>query len=171
MTISMVSRTGRSLQRYNQGCRQVVGCIPYRYKTHINGEKELLVLLISSQKGEKKMFFPKGGWELDESIEDAAARETFEEAGVRGDVEYPLGSWMFKSKRYGTYYEGFMFSFFVKEQPEFWPEKDVRTRRWMTVREASEICQHLWMREALDKLVYHLTLPQKLEEDVTHCVS
>ncbi|KAF5802979.1 putative hydrolase [Helianthus annuus] len=29
-TITTVSRSGRQLQRYNQGQRQVVGCIPYR---------------------------------------------------------------------------------------------------------------------------------------------
>lgn len=26
-TLSMISRTGRDLQRYNDGCRQVVGCV------------------------------------------------------------------------------------------------------------------------------------------------
>lgn len=29
----------------------------------------------------------KGGWEIDESIEEAALRETVEEAGVVGDVQ------------------------------------------------------------------------------------
>lgn len=29
----------------------------------------------------------KGGWEIDESIQEAASRETVEEAGVVGDVE------------------------------------------------------------------------------------
>ncbi|PNY00823.1 nudix hydrolase mitochondrial-like, partial [Trifolium pratense] len=88
--VTLVSRTGRELQRYRKGRRQVVGCIPYRYKI---GEKnsldvsdELEVLVISSQKG-KGMLFPKGGWELDESQKEAALRETIEEAGVRGIVE------------------------------------------------------------------------------------
>lgn len=31
--------------------------------------------------------FPKVGWEIDESLEEAASRETFEEAGVVGEVE------------------------------------------------------------------------------------
>jgi hypothetical protein len=29
----------------------------------------------------------QGGWETDETVEDAAARETLEEAGVRGIIE------------------------------------------------------------------------------------
>lgn len=29
----------------------------------------------------------QGGWEIDESLEEAASRETFEEAGVIGEVE------------------------------------------------------------------------------------
>ena len=30
------------------------------------------------------LIFPKGGWETDETAEEAAARESMEEAGVRG---------------------------------------------------------------------------------------
>jgi diphosphoinositol-polyphosphate diphosphatase len=29
---------------------------------------------------------PQGGWENDETVEEAAAREAIEEAGVRGDL-------------------------------------------------------------------------------------
>ena len=29
----------------------------------------------------------QGGWELDETIKQAASRETYEEAGVKGNVE------------------------------------------------------------------------------------
>ncbi|XP_039065779.1 nudix hydrolase 17, mitochondrial-like [Hibiscus syriacus] len=116
----LVSRTGRDLQRYdNLGRRQVVGCIPYRFKCSNDGTvtDELEVLLISSQKGQK-MMFPKGGWELDESREDAALRESVEEAGVIGNVE-------------------------------------------MNVKEARDVCQHWWMKEALDIFVERLSSLQQ----------
>ncbi|KAL1820438.1 hypothetical protein ACET3Z_015307 [Daucus carota] len=147
--VSMVARNGRHLQRYSTlGRRQVVGCIPYRY----DGAK-LEVLVISSQRKGKGMLFPKGGWEMDESIREAALRETVEEAGVKGIVEEKLGQWSFKSKGNDAYYEGHMFPLYVMEQLEFWPEKHIRQRVWMSVSEAKEACQHWWMKEALDKLV------------------
>jgi 8-oxo-dGTP pyrophosphatase MutT (NUDIX family) len=32
------------------------------------------------------IFMLQGGWENDETVEEAAAREAVEEAGVRGDI-------------------------------------------------------------------------------------
>lgn len=32
-------------------------------------------------------FFHQGGWETDETAEEAACREAYEEAGVRGDLK------------------------------------------------------------------------------------
>ncbi|OAY29292.1 nudix hydrolase 17, mitochondrial [Manihot esculenta] len=163
----MVSRSGREFQRYdNQGRRQVVGCIPYRFKNGSDGSigDELEVLVITSQKGQG-MMFPKGGWELDESVEEAASRESLEEAGVLGHVEDELGKWNFLSKRYGTFYEGYMFPLLVTEQLDLWPEKHVRQRIWMSVEEAKDACRHWWMKEALDILVGRLTSAQQQKED------
>ncbi|KAF0933172.1 hypothetical protein E2562_016121 [Oryza meyeriana var. granulata] len=73
-------------------------CIPFRYKdnndeTSDDGHKKLVeVLMINSQSG-PGLLFPKGGWENDETVEEAAAREAIEEAGVRGDlVVRPFGT-------------------------------------------------------------------------------
>ncbi|KAE9597476.1 hypothetical protein Lal_00029850 [Lupinus albus] len=148
----LVARTGRHLQRYDGDCRQVVGCIPYRYRMKENQNMELEVLVISAQKG-NGMQFPKGGWEIDESMEQAALRETIEEAGVVGSIESKLGKWLYKSKRQDSLHEGYMFSLLVKKQLENWPEKNIRNRRWMSVAEAKEVCPYTWMKEALDVLV------------------
>lgn len=165
------SRTGRHLQRYNvQGCRQVVGCIPYRYRKtkqcsspSIHGASpvdDLEFLLVSSQKS-PRMMFPKGGWELDESLEEAALRETFEEAGIYGEVGTCLGKWFFKSKSLGVLHEGYMLPLVVVEELDEWPEKDVRQRLWVSYNEAMEACFHPWMKEALDLLVTQLTLEKR----------
>lgn len=165
-------RTGRHLQRYDQGFRQVVGCIPYRKRktnksTPIEGTliEDLEILLISSQKS-PKMMFPKGGWELDEDIELAASRETIEEAGVIGLLEDKLGEWVFKSKSQDKYHQGSMFPLLVTEELNDWPEKNVRQRIWMTVNEAREVCAHSWMREALEVFVHRF---RREEEPFTFC--
>ncbi|KAL2545873.1 Nudix hydrolase 17 [Forsythia ovata] len=160
--VCLVARTGRHLQRYNRGRRLVVGCIPYRYKNGNNGgtDDELEVLVISSKKSEE-MMFPKGGWELDESVEEAACRESLEEAGVLGDVESQLGTWVFKSNSRELYHEGLMFPLLVTQQLDLWPEKSARLREWMTLAKAREVCKQPWMNEALDILVNRL----KFKED------
>ncbi|XP_052180900.1 nudix hydrolase 18, mitochondrial-like [Diospyros lotus] len=163
------SRTGRQFQRYDEGCRQVVGCIPYRYKKGNQYIEDLEVLLISSQKGQS-FFFPKGGWEIDESMEEAASRETQEEAGVIGFVECQLGKWRFQSKSQNTIHEGYMFPMRVTKELDSWPEKNVRQRIWMSVDEAREVCAHPWMKKALDEFVRRLVLQQqKEEENQTSC--
>lgn len=36
------------------------------------------------------LFYDQGGWELDETVKEAALRESFEEAGVMGNVEVSI---------------------------------------------------------------------------------
>nr|XP_009780799.1 PREDICTED: nudix hydrolase 16, mitochondrial-like [Nicotiana sylvestris] len=86
----LVARTGRHQQRYEAGYRLIAGCIPFRFRNmeENGGEtagKVVEVLMINSTSG-PGLLFPKGGWENDESVEDAAIREAIEEAGVRGDL-------------------------------------------------------------------------------------
>ncbi|XP_010498218.1 PREDICTED: nudix hydrolase 4-like [Camelina sativa] len=154
--VSLVSRTGRDLQRYDtSGYRQVVGCVPYRYKKQeVNGieSTEIEVLLISAQKG-KGMLFPKGGWEMDESMEEAALRETIEEAGVTGELQGKIGKWQYKSKRHNIIHDGYMFALLVSQEFELWPEAEIRQRRWVSLDEAREVCHNWWMREALKAFV------------------
>jgi diphosphoinositol-polyphosphate diphosphatase len=125
----LVARQGRELQRYSPrtGGRIVVGCIPYL----VRDDGELEVLVISSQKGHG-MMFPKGGWELDESMDDAARREALEEAGVRGETGSLLGYWHYKSRRYDQTYEGYMFPLHVTDELQQWPEMTSRKRTWVS---------------------------------------
>ncbi|GLT72400.1 hypothetical protein SLA2020_443380 [Shorea laevis] len=156
--VSVVSRSGRHLQRYDSGgYRLVVGCIPYRYKEQSNSiDKTLIedleVLVITSQNGQS-MLFPKGGWDIDESMEQAAARETLEEAGVTGNIERELGKWRYMSKRGSIIHWGSMFPLLVDQEFDCWPEKNIRERRWITVDEARQEFKNGWMREALDEFV------------------
>ncbi|KAI8875498.1 hypothetical protein K501DRAFT_289341 [Backusella circina FSU 941] len=66
------ARTGRDKQVYEKDLRQICGCIAIDPKTN-------KVLVISSSKHENVWVLPKGGWESDETKEQAAERETYEE--------------------------------------------------------------------------------------------
>ncbi|XP_019413262.1 PREDICTED: nudix hydrolase 16, mitochondrial [Lupinus angustifolius] len=156
----LVARTGRHQQRYENGYRLVAGCVPFRYKSSddsvdSNSDKILEVLLISSPSG-PGLLFPKGGWENDETVEEAAAREAIEEAGVRGDLMDFLGYYEFRSKTHQDEFspEGLckaaMFTLFVKEELELWPEQSSRDRSWLAVSEALGCLRHAWMRDALE---------------------
>lgn len=68
-------RVGRDLQRWDGDVRLVAGVVPVR--------EDGLVMLISSTKAPGKFGLPKGGWESDEEVHEAAQREALEEAGVR----------------------------------------------------------------------------------------
>ncbi|KAL2226037.1 nudix hydrolase 16, mitochondrial isoform X1 [Sesamum indicum] len=157
----LVARTGRHQQRYEDGYRLIAGCIPFKYRNvEENGdeatEQIVEVLMINSTSG-PGLLFPKGGWENDETAEEAAEREAMEEAGVRGDLVHFLGCYPFKSKTLQDEYspEGLckaaMYALHVKEELDSWPEKSRRERSWLTIPEAIECCRHVWMREALEK--------------------
>ncbi|KAK3218122.1 hypothetical protein Dsin_012092 [Dipteronia sinensis] len=166
----LVARTGRHQQRYEAGRRLVAGCIPYKYTpscvddddvdvdVDVDGSptKVVQVLMISSTSG-PGLLFPKGGWENDETVEEAALREALEEAGVRGDIMQFIGYYHFKSKTLKDEFspEGLckasMYALLVKEELPSWPEQSTRQRSWLTIPEAVESCRHPWMREALEE--------------------
>ncbi|KAK9125011.1 hypothetical protein Scep_013857 [Stephania cephalantha] len=179
----MVARTGRHQQRYEDGRRLVAGCIPFKYRnSHENGDnnsgKVVEVLMINSTGG-PGLLFPKGGWENDETVEEAARREAFEEAGVRGDIKEFLGHYHFRSRSHQDEFspEGLckaaMFALFVKEELNSWPEQSTRTRQWLTIPEASKNCRHAWMREVLEKgfLKWHVVDATRPEDEDDHIAS
>ncbi|GAB4843943.1 Nudix hydrolase 16, mitochondrial [Ancistrocladus abbreviatus] len=157
----LVARTGRLQQRYEDGCRLVSGCIPFRYRSSAESDGEsddkiVEVLMISSTSG-PGLLFPKGGWENDETVQQAAIREAIEEAGVKGVLLGQLGGYDFKSKTLQDEFcpEGkcraVMFALHVKEELQSWPEQSTRQRSWLTIPEALECCRHNWMRKALEE--------------------
>ncbi|KAG7591468.1 NUDIX hydrolase-like domain superfamily [Arabidopsis thaliana x Arabidopsis arenosa] len=161
------SRTGRDRQRYDKNFRLVSGCIPYRLikaddieeDSSVDFVNKLEVLMVSSP-NRHDLVFPKGGWEDDETVLEAASREAIEEAGVKGILrEVPLGVWEFRSKSSTVEDEclggckGYMFALEVTEELEDWPERKNRERRWLNVKEALELCRYEWMQRALEEFL------------------
>ncbi|XXG78241.1 hypothetical protein AAC387_Pa08g2224 [Persea americana] len=161
----LLARTGRERQRYDEDkFRLVAGCIPYRLKENVddltgNIKSRLEVLMISTP-NRSDLVFPKGGWEDDETVGEAACREALEEAGVRGILdENQLGVWEFRSKSRQNSCSsegscrGYMFALEVTEEVESWPEQATHGRIWLSVREAFELCRYDWMRRALERFL------------------
>lgn len=113
------------------------------------------------------LVFPKGGWENDETVEEAARREALEEAGVRGTIEKGLGEWILRSKSRQNSCstegacKGYMFALKVTEELDNWPEKTSHERRWVGVQDAWSLCRYDWMRDALTVFI-STVLPRDL---------
>jgi 8-oxo-dGTP pyrophosphatase MutT (NUDIX family) len=69
--------------------RLVAGCVPIL--------RDGRVVLVGSRKANSWVGLPKGGWEIDETLEEAAIRETFEEAGVLGVLGPCMSSFLVES--------------------------------------------------------------------------
>jgi len=158
------ARQGRHNQRYSaEGERLVAGCLPVRAERGQSGPGAVRVLLIGASSG-GGLVLPKGGWETDETVQDAARRETVEEAGVRGDIEEEtLGQFRYCSAKAGRLAErnpahapcsvAYIFVMHVTEELDKWPELHKRTRHWLPIEEACARCKHDWIREVLEAWV------------------
>ncbi|CAL9762836.1 unnamed protein product [Musa acuminata subsp. burmannicoides] len=161
MPAPLLARKGRHLQRYENQLRLVAGCIPYKIIGKPDNQSGDLInrveVLMISSPGRHDFVFPKGGWETDETVCEAACREALEEAGVRGIIdEIELGNWVFRSKSsQGTCSQeggcrGHIFALEVTEELDNWPEQKMHGRKWVALEEAYALCRYDWMREALD---------------------
>jgi 8-oxo-dGTP pyrophosphatase MutT (NUDIX family) len=103
-------------------------CVPYR---PAGGGYE--VLLITTRKG--KWTIPKGIVDPGETPEETAAKEAFEEAGIRGEIEgEPVGS--FSYQKWGEDLEVQVFLFRVTDIEDDFEDADFRRRRWLEASEA-----------------------------------
>ncbi|KAL5797326.1 hypothetical protein ACOSQ2_002146 [Xanthoceras sorbifolium] len=174
---SLEARTGRHRQRYDENnFRLVSGCIPYRLTTDEDDqndeiENRIEVLMVSSP-NRTDLVFPKGGWEDDETVKEAACREALEEAGVKGNLRAKLGVWEFRSKSKQELCsleggcKGYMFALEVTEELETWPEQENRSRKWLSIKDAFELCRYEWMRKALEEFLRIMAEDRKEEETV-----
>lgn len=106
--------------------------IPYRIK---NGSPR--VLLITSRR-RRRWIFPKGIIEEWQSPQEAAADESYEEAGVRGSV---VGDSVgrYEYEKWGGTCRVEVFLLRVEEVLPDWPESDFRERKWVGIEEALEL--------------------------------
>lgn len=174
---SMISRTDRTKERYDEtGARLVAGIVPLSSnKTHPGYPERKYILCISSTNNKQSWVLPKGGWEIDELIEEAALREAWEEAGIVGKITSSLGvvhdprppkttqrevkyvmqndhPYMFQDSCISPRAIFQYFELDVERLEDEYPEMNKRTRKWMTYSEAKEaLAWRLEMVEALER--------------------
>lgn len=120
--------------RYNPetGARQVAGVVVLS-NACTNHELNRYVLCITSSRHPNKLVLPKGGWEIHESVEEAALRECWEEAGVKGTITRFLTHSLDARERKAEYR---YYQVSPVEVADTWPEPH-RQRKWLTFEEAS----------------------------------
>ncbi|KAF8525775.1 NUDIX hydrolase domain-like protein [Hysterangium stoloniferum] len=103
------------------------------------------VLVITSRK-RQHWVFPKGGWEpTDKTLEAAAQREAFEEAGVYGTITRYVTTIPSPTATYHFY------ELDVTGLLDQWPEAHERRREWVDFGEGLRRCQ--WKPELAQALM------------------
>lgn len=131
----MESRVGRQKQRYGeQGERLVAGVVP------LSADRRQVLVVQSTRRG--GWVLPKGGWETDEnSAQDAARREAWEEAGIICRMQADLGAIpecrdadQVTAQAPKASYR--FFEAIVEKEERQWPEMNKRARTWLSYPEA-----------------------------------
>jgi len=130
------------------------GAIPYSV---VQGQT---VFLIITSRRSGRWIFPKGApiegmkpWEV-------AAHETFEEAGIEGEIEsQPIGSYrtVKTSPIRRTVVEVAMYPLRMTRQLDEWPEKGNRHRHWVILPEAKRLLSDPALVEMAVKLAQRIT--------------
>jgi len=124
------------------------GALPYR-----RTRRGVEFCLITSTEG--RWIFPKGIIESGETYKETAAKEAFEEAGLRGKlVGGPLGS--YEMVKYGKTYTLVLLLMEVTACEDEWKEDHFRERRWATLDDARQLLCRPQLRKCLDAAVARL---------------
>lgn len=106
--------------------------VPFRRR----GESLEFCLINSLNKG--RWIFPKGIIDPGETLEEAALKESLEEAGLHGRVlGEPLGA--YEDTKWNTTLRVTGVLMEVTRSDDDWPEADVRQRRWAGAAETLEL--------------------------------
>eukprot|EP00484_Ammonia_sp_Unknown_P011206 CAMPEP_0197076436 /NCGR_PEP_ID=MMETSP1384-20130603/212111_1 /TAXON_ID=29189 /ORGANISM="Ammonia sp." /LENGTH=333 /DNA_ID=CAMNT_0042515293 /DNA_START=49 /DNA_END=1051 /DNA_ORIENTATION=- len=117
--------------RYDtDGTRYQCVSVPFR----LTQENKVEILMITSR-GKGDYIFPGGGWEIAESAAEAARREAFEEAGIRGSVVKQIVADQHYTSDKGNKSRLWGFLLAVDKLEDEWPESE-RRRKWMSIDEA-----------------------------------
>ena len=123
--------------------REQAGVIPFRRK------KEGIQVCLIRNKGGKKWKIPKGFVDPGETVQQAALKEAWEEAGLSGHLSGgTIGSYEYE--KWGTELSVSIFLMEVIEQEDEWEESRFRERRWFSTDDALEMLKKHPIKPLLD---------------------
>jgi 8-oxo-dGTP pyrophosphatase MutT (NUDIX family) len=140
------------------------GALPYRLTK--SGAPE--ILLVTSRQT-KRWIIPKG-WPI-KGLKPAksAAREAYEEAGVRGSIKTKAIGVFFYEKRSDD--DGIIipcdvrvFPLLVKRQCKTWPESEQRVARWLEPAVALSLIKEKSLRSLISSFMKRLAVNTKLRQ-------
>ncbi|CAK7254827.1 MULTISPECIES: NUDIX hydrolase [unclassified Shinella] len=134
---------------FRRPAREQYGALCYR----VRKKKPAIEILLITSRDTGRWVIPKG-WPMDgKSAAAAAAREAWEEAGVRGSVrEAPIGSYNYlKGLPHGLKVDCRVrvFPLSVDDLSENFPEKDERRAEWVTCQEAARRVQEPGLKDLI----------------------
>jgi 8-oxo-dGTP pyrophosphatase MutT (NUDIX family) len=121
------------------------GTVPVRVRA-----PGLEVCLVTSR-GTGQWGFPKGNIDVGETSRSAALQETWEEAGVRGELVAEVQGYAYAKS--GRVHSVTMYLLRVSEVADDWPERNQRRRRWVDVGEARRWIDRAELIPVLDSAV------------------
>jgi len=118
----------------------------------VRGKVKILLLTTRTT---KRWVVPKGWPMVDRSSSECAAREAFEEAGVKGKIsKKPLGTYSYgKLRKSGLTVncKVKVFTLKVTRQHSKWPEKAVRKIQWCSPADAAEMVKEIGLKRLIRK--------------------
>jgi uncharacterized protein len=131
-------RTEESLVPARENIFRQVGAIVYR-----TIKNEVRVLLVTSR-DTGRWVIPKGHIDPGLTPAQAAAREAYEEAGIKGTIRasFPLGFFSYLKKLRSGKMQAAMVEVYViraDKQLRKWPERGQRTMSWVPIMEAARL--------------------------------
>ena len=128
------------------------GALPWRVKSGKKADKKAEVLLVTGRRSGRWMI-PKGWPMAGKTLADSAAREAFEEAGIKGRIEpEPIGTFR-HVKQHVLFGEMevdiHVHLLTVERQLKDWPERGERLRKWFKLDEAAQRVDSDELRELI----------------------